>query len=97
MELLSLARSIPDIRDCFSTHHEHYVVRVRALLIEACVTAPEPPEEALPRADAAALALASVIDGLVLRWTLASTPFDLEQRLWEAAEVIIQGVRQPAA
>ncbi|WCD84289.1 hypothetical protein KPP03845_100611 [Streptomyces xanthophaeus] len=48
------------------------------------------------RADAAALALPSVVDGMVLRWTLATTPFDLEDQLWAAVSGIVRGMKAPA-
>lgn len=88
LELLSLARTIPDIRECYTAHHERYHEQMRTLLQEVRGTGTETDG----RADAAALALAAVVDGLVLRWTLADEPFDLEERLWEAVSAIVRGM-----
>ncbi|MFF7166831.1 TetR/AcrR family transcriptional regulator [Streptomyces sp. NPDC008086] len=87
LELLALARTIPDIRTCFDSHHEQFVDHIATLLAQttnsgACDT----------DTHAAALAFASVIDGMVLRWTLARSPFDLESALWEATQVLLRGM-----
>lgn len=97
LELLSLAQNIPDIRACYSVHHEQYTECMRALLLEVCEAGPGVHDEAARRADAAALALASAVDGLALRWTLARTAFDLEEKLWEVVQVIVRGLLSSSA
>ncbi|MGW7172195.1 TetR/AcrR family transcriptional regulator [Streptomyces xanthophaeus] len=95
LELLALARTIPDIRSCYSAHHDRYLDQVRTLLLR--LDGAEPAGDAsYARADAAALALLSVVDGMVLRWTLATTPFDLEDQLWAAVSGIVRGMKAPA-
>ena len=90
LELLALARTIPDIRTCFDTHHEHFVERIAALLMEMGGSGARQLDT-----HAAALAFTSLIDGMMLRWTLAKSPFDLENALWEATEVLVRGVQAP--
>ncbi|EGX56818.1 TetR family transcriptional regulator [Streptomyces zinciresistens K42] len=88
LELLALARTIPDIRGCFDSHHEYFVEQIAALLGEITGTGGDS-----SAARAAALAFASLIDGLMLRWTLSVDPFDLESALRESAEILIRGTR----
>ncbi|MFF7172890.1 TetR/AcrR family transcriptional regulator [Streptomyces pseudovenezuelae] len=88
LELLALARTIPDIRTCFDTHHEHFVKRIGALLTEVGGSGAHQLDTR-----AAALAFTSLIDGMTLRWTLAKSPFDLENALWEATDVLVRGVQ----
>lgn len=94
LELLALARTIPDIRTCFDSHHEQFVEQIATLLTQMG-------SSGAGRSDThtAALASASMIDGMVLRWTLARSPFDLESALWEATQVLFRGMtaRQPRA
>ncbi|MEU0523445.1 TetR/AcrR family transcriptional regulator [Streptomyces niveus] len=93
LELLALAHAIPDIRSCFSSHHEYYIARIGELLGEVQGSGTQDGGPQAHRTEAAALAVASVVDGLVLRWTLAQTPFDLEDRLWEAVDIIVRELR----
>ncbi|MFJ8403569.1 TetR/AcrR family transcriptional regulator [Streptomyces microflavus] len=97
-ELLALAQTIPDIRSCYSAHHDRYHEQLRTLLLQMNST--QSPAGGAPdhRIDDAALALLCVVDGMVLRWTL-STPtsrFDLEDRLWAAVSGIVRGMDAPA-
>ncbi|MFE9646783.1 TetR family transcriptional regulator C-terminal domain-containing protein [Streptomyces sp. NPDC006365] len=90
LELLALARTIPDIRTCFDSHHEQFVEHIATLLAQMSSSGARKPDTHL-----AALAFASMIDGMVLRWTLARSPFDLESALWEATQVLLRGVATP--
>ncbi|AJE87360.1 transcriptional regulator [Streptomyces albus] len=92
LELLALARTIPEIRDCYSTHHEDYIARVSELFTGIQRERGDRSAQDLPRAQAAARSVASVIDGMVLRWTLAKHPFDLEEQAWSAVSAIIRGL-----
>jgi len=92
LELLALSQTIPAIRSCYSAHHDHYQEQVRTLLLQLGGADSFTEGERRRRADAAALALLSVVDGLVLRWTLATSPFDLEDRLWAAVSGIVRGM-----
>lgn len=90
LELLALARTIPEIRSCFSSHHVHFVDQIALLLAELH-------GKKSPSAETreTALALSALIDGMVLRWTLATPPFDLEKALQEAIDTLVQNVSSP--
>ncbi|WPO69191.1 MULTISPECIES: TetR/AcrR family transcriptional regulator [unclassified Streptomyces] len=90
LELLALGRTIPDIRACFDSHHEQFVEHIATLLAQMNGAGPDAPDT-----HTAALAFASMIDGMVLRWTLARSPFDLENTLWEATQVLLRGMAMP--
>ncbi|GAA2069447.1 TetR family transcriptional regulator [Streptomyces albiaxialis] len=90
LELLSLARTVPEIRECFSSHHEHFVDQISRLLADLRGSRPSAPETR-----AAALALSALIDGMVLRWTLATPPFDLEKALRETIDALVQEASGP--
>jgi AcrR family transcriptional regulator len=90
LELLALARTIPDIRTCFDSHHEQFVEQIATLLTQMGSSGAGRPDT-----HTAALAFASMIDGMVLRWTLARSPFDLESALWEATQVLLRGMTAP--
>ncbi|EGX56647.1 transcriptional regulator [Streptomyces zinciresistens K42] len=91
LELLALGRTIPEIRTCFDAHHEQFVEHLAVLLAQ--LGGPDSPAPG-PRARTAALAVAAMIDGMVLRWTLARSPFDLEDALWAAVQVLLRGLRE---
>lgn len=88
LELLSLAQHIPEIKACYAGHHERYLEQMRGMLGQLAA----PGEDTDRRVDAAALALAGVVDGLVMRWSLAPSGFDLEERLWDAVSAIVRGL-----
>ncbi|MFC9970403.1 TetR/AcrR family transcriptional regulator [Spirillospora sp. NPDC127200] len=88
LELLTLAQRVPEIKDCFTAHHRHFTERLRTLLADV----PAAGDDAGRKVDAAAVALAAVVDGLVLHWTLSSSGFDLEARLWDAVRAVISGL-----
>ncbi|MFG3259781.1 TetR/AcrR family transcriptional regulator [Streptomyces sp. NPDC048172] len=90
LELLALARTVPEIRECFSSHHEHFVDQISRLLAELRGTRPSSAETRT-----AALALSALIDGMVLRWALATQPFDLESALRETIDALVQDANTP--
>ena len=88
LELLALSNTIPEIKQCFSDHHDRYLSQLRALISR------EPGYHDATAATAATLA--AVVDGLVLRWTLAAQPFSLEDHLWASVQQIIASAQRAA-
>ncbi|WP_262401847.1 TetR family transcriptional regulator C-terminal domain-containing protein [Actinomadura sp. CNU-125] len=88
LELLTLAQRVPEIKDCFTAHHRHFIERLRAILADV----PAHGDDVGGEVDAAAPALAAIADGLVVHWTLSSSGFDLEARLREAVSAVIRGL-----
>ncbi|MFG2004537.1 TetR/AcrR family transcriptional regulator [Spirillospora sp. NPDC048911] len=84
LELLSLAPHIPEIKECFARHHERFAGQLRALLRQA------KGEGDAVSIDSTALALAAMVGGLVMHWTLSPEGFDLEEQLWRAVGAIVR-------
>lgn len=92
LELLALSNTIPEIKQCFSDHHQRYLEQMQTLIRRELGGH----DLGAATAATAATTLAAVIDGLVLRWTLATEPFSLEEQLWDATQHVLTGALRPA-
>ena len=91
LELLALAQHVPDIKRHYSEYHARYLDQIAILLREARPENPAPEEQVAHTA----LAIACIVDGMLLRWVLAPEPFVLEDELRAAVATVVRGYLAP--